>query len=191
MNRQGAYLLASSHLGNLEPFILGFIYRRRIEWMTRLEFFGHPFTRWILPRLGAFVVNRQGVPVSAIRNAITRINEGRLVGICPEGGVKIGKESVCRGGAIKRGVCLISSRNGVPVVPCVMVGTHDLNRIGPWLPFRRARLWLAFGNPIFPRSDVTDRRQARLQMAEEIEEQYVALYQELIQKYGIDDNWVP
>jgi 1-acyl-sn-glycerol-3-phosphate acyltransferase len=191
MNRPGGYLLASSHLGNLEPFILGIIYRRRIEWMTRIEFFGSRFTRWILPRMGAFVVNRLGVPISAIRNAIDRAKQGRVVGICPEGGVKIAGESVCRGGLIKRGVCLISQRTGVPVVPCVMLGTHDLNRVGPWLPFKRARIWVAFGTPVMPPADATDRRAAREIMAQAIERQYVSLYQELLDKYGIDDKWVP
>jgi 1-acyl-sn-glycerol-3-phosphate acyltransferase len=191
MKRPGGYLLASSHLGNLEPFILGIIYRRRLEWMTRIEFFGSRFTRWILPRAGAFVVNRQGVPVSAVRNAIDRAKQGRVVGICPEGGVKTANESVCRGGQIKRGVCLISQRTGVPVVPCVMLGTHDLNRIGPWLPFRRARIWVAFGTPIHPVTDFTDRKAARKAMAEQIERQYVSLYQELLAKYGIDDNSIP
>jgi 1-acyl-sn-glycerol-3-phosphate acyltransferase len=191
MARQGGYLLASSHLGNLEPFILGIIYRRRIEWMTRIEFFGSRFTRWILPRAGAFVVNRQGVPVSAIRNAIDRAKDGRVVGICPEGGVKIADQSVCRGGAIKRGVCLISQRTGVPIVPCVMLGTHDLNRVGPWLPFKRAKIWVAFGTPILPTPQAGDRRTARKIMAEEIERQYVSLYRELLEKYKIDDRWVP
>jgi 1-acyl-sn-glycerol-3-phosphate acyltransferase len=191
MNRQAGYLLASSHLGNLEPFILGIIYRRRIEWMTRIEFFGSRFTRWILPRAGAFVVNRQGVPISAIRNAIGRAKDGRVVGICPEGGVKIAGESVCRGGPIKHGVCLISHRSGVPVVPCVMLGTHDLNRVGPWLPFKRARIWVAFGSPVMPQTDATDRRAARRKMAEEIERQYVSLYRELLDKSGIADGWIP
>jgi 1-acyl-sn-glycerol-3-phosphate acyltransferase len=191
MKREGGYLLASTHLGNLEPFVLGIIYRRRIEWMTRIEFFGSKFTRWILPRSGAFVVNRQGVPVSAIRNAIDRVKRGRVVGICPEGGVKIARESACRGGSIKRGACLVAYRTGAPIVPVVMIGTHDLNRAGPWLPFRRARLWAAFGTPILPMVDAPDRRAERKRMAEEIERQYVSLYQELLEKYGIDDKWVP
>jgi 1-acyl-sn-glycerol-3-phosphate acyltransferase len=191
MKHLGGYLLASSHLGNLEPFILGIIYRRRIEWMTRIEFFGSRFTRWILPRAGAFVVNRQGVPVSAIRNAIARVKENRVVGICPEGGVKIANESVCRGGPIKRGICLISQRTNAPVIPVVMLGTHTLNRIPPWLPFKRARIWVAFGTPILPQPNVIDRREARSAMAEEIERQYVSLYQKLLTTYSIDDRRIP
>ena len=72
-----------------------------------------------------------------------------------------------------------------------MIGTHDLNRAGPWLPFCRARLWAAFGTPILPMVDAPDRRAERKRMAEEIERQYVSLYQELLEKYGIDDKWVP
>ena len=62
----------------------------------------------LLRKLHAFEVRRAGVPVSTIRTAIERLGQGRIVGICPEGGVMRGTESCVRGGDIKRGVGLIS-----------------------------------------------------------------------------------
>jgi 1-acyl-sn-glycerol-3-phosphate acyltransferase len=189
--RPDGYLIACSHFSHLEPFLLGFLLRRKIDWMSRVEFFCYRWTTWFLLRFGAFPVNRQGVPVSAIRTSLARIRQGRVVGICPEGGVTIGKESVCRGGPIKRGVCLISHRTGAPIIPCVMIGTHTLNRVEPWLPFRRARLWIAFGNPVMPDATAPTRQAARAAMATELQQQFVALYEELRQRYGIDDAFVP
>ena len=186
--RQGAYLLASSHLGNLDPFLLGVILGRPIDWITRVEFYRFPPIAWMLHRLKTIKVRRFGVPVSAIRTAIARLQAGRLVGICPEGGVCKGCESCLAGGRIKRGVGLIAYRAAVPELPCAVVGADRLNRVGPWLPFRRARLWVAFGERLIdPRPDL-DHRAAREQLARELEAEYVKLFQELSCAYDLSED---
>jgi 1-acyl-sn-glycerol-3-phosphate acyltransferase len=186
--RQGACLLASSHLGNLDPFLLAVVFDRPIDWITRVEFYRYPPIAWMLNRLNTIKVRRFGVPVSAIRTAIARLRAGRLVGICPEGGVCRGRESCLAGGPTKRGVGLLAYRTGVPVLPCVIIGADRLNRVGPWLPFRRARLWVAFGERLIePRTDL-DRRAAREQLARELEAEYVKLFDELSQTYGLDEG---
>src|SRR5687767_15099448 len=37
--RHGPYILALTHLGNLDPFCSSVVVRRRIRWMARKEFF--------------------------------------------------------------------------------------------------------------------------------------------------------
>jgi 1-acyl-sn-glycerol-3-phosphate acyltransferase len=191
-NRKGGYLLACTHLSHLEPMLVSLLTHRSVDWMTRIEFYRHPPIARYLNALGAFAVRRQGVPVSAIRTAIARAKQGRVVGICPEGGVVKGRESACRGAAIKHGVCLVAARANVPIIPCVMLGTYDLNRAGPWMPYRpRVPVWAAFGQPIWPDASANDRREARRALARKLEAEYVRLYHELLQKYGINDADVP
>ncbi|HEY2586482.1 MAG TPA: lysophospholipid acyltransferase family protein [Tepidisphaeraceae bacterium] len=186
--RGGAYLLASSHLGNLDPFLLSVVFDRPIDWITRVEFYRLPPIAWMLDRLKTIKVRRFGVPVSAIRTAIARLQAGRLVGICPDGGVCRGRESCLAGGRIKRGVGLIAYRTGAPVLPCAIIGADRLNRVGPWLPFRRARLWVAFGERVIePRTEL-DRRAAREQLASKLETEYVKLFQELSRTYGLTED---
>jgi 1-acyl-sn-glycerol-3-phosphate acyltransferase len=183
--RKGGYLLACTHLGHLDPFLLGIIIDRPIDWLTRIEFYRRPTIARLLDGLNAIKVRRFGVPVSAIRTAITRLKNGRLVGICPEGGVCCGSASSMRGAPIKRGVGLLSYRTGMPVLPCAIVGANRLNRVSPWLPFKRARLWVAFGDRLIePRMDL-DRKAAREAMAKELEAEYVKLFEELGRTYGI------
>lgn len=188
--RSGGYILAPTHLSHLEPFIFGALMQRYIDWMSRIEFFGPWWSRLFLYAIGAFPVRRFGVPVSAVRTAIDRASSGRIVGIFPEGGVAVGQQSLCRGGKAKRGLCLIAYRSNVPVLPCVALGTHTLNRVGPWLPFRRARLWIAFGEPIWPDLSLPPRA-ARERLAEQLEQAYVSLYQELLATYQLDDATIP
>jgi 1-acyl-sn-glycerol-3-phosphate acyltransferase len=111
-----------------------------------------------------------------------------VVGICPEGGVCRGGGSCLRGAPIKKGVALISYRTGVPVLPCAIVGADRLNCVGPWLPFKRAKLWVAFGDRVIePRTDL-DRKSARQVMAQELQREYVKLFADLRNQFGLGED---
>src|SRR5262249_49924951 len=116
-----------------------------------------------------------------------------IVGIFPEGGVVRGTDAVFRGGPMKRGVCVVGIRAGVPVVPVVVLGTERLNSVSPWLPARRGRLWIAFGREIQPpplRPGVS-RRGARFQMADQIQSEFIRAYRELLSHSGLADAQIP
>lgn len=189
--RPGGYVLAPTHLSHLEPFCLGILIRRKVDWMARLEFFRRRWAAAILYAVDSFPVNRFGVPVRAVRTAIARARAGRVVGVFPEGGVATGAQSVCRGGPAKKGAFAVACRANVPVLPCVVLGTYALNEVKPWLPFRNARIWVIYGKPIEPNPDAPTRRQAREEMAAAWKAQVRELYDELRGIYGIADGDVP
>src|SRR5690625_3442770 len=56
----GGYILAVTHLGNLEPAITSCILRRKIRWMARCEYFKPLWARVALRSVGGFPVNRNG-----------------------------------------------------------------------------------------------------------------------------------
>lgn len=189
-DRPGGWLLACSHISHLDPFCASALLPRRVGWMARIEFYQCGWTSRLLDWLHAFPVNRQGVPVRAIKTALARLKRGEVVGLFPEGEIKAGAGSVLRGGAIKRGVCLLAAHSGRPVLPCVILGTEKLNAVKPWLPGRRGRLWIACGDFIEPVVG-PDRRAARAEMAARIEQAFIALYARLRQEHGLDDSVVP
>ena len=156
--RAGGYVLAPTHLSHLEPFCLGILIRRKVDWMARLEFFRRKWAAGLLYAVDSFPVNRFGIPVRCIRTAIARARAGRIVGIFPEGGVAVGQQSVCRGGPMKKGACVVACRANVPILPCVVLGTYRLNEVRPWLPFRNARIWAIYGRPIYPNPNAATRR---------------------------------
>jgi 1-acyl-sn-glycerol-3-phosphate acyltransferase len=186
----GGYILACSHVSNLDPLCVSTLLSRRVCWMARIEFFRRGWSALLLRLVHAIPVNRQGVPVSAVRTALGLLGRGEVVGIFPEGEVKNGKGSVLRGGSIKRGACLLAARSGRPVVPCVVVGTERLNCVKPWIPFLRGRLWIIFGKPVGPVNG-GNRRAARASMAAQIEAAFVGLYAELRRSFELDDNILP
>ncbi|MDP9174896.1 MAG: 1-acyl-sn-glycerol-3-phosphate acyltransferase [Planctomycetota bacterium] len=195
--QQGGYLLACTHFSHTEPMCATFLLDRPVDWVTRIEFYRFKPIAWLLRAIDTIPVNRRGVSVKAIRTAIARAKAGRVVGVFPEGGVALGAESVCRGGPIKKGICMIACAAGVPIVPCVLLGTHKFNRMLPWLPIKQGKLWVAFGRPIEPLAAPRDRafaslrRANRAAMALELQERFSLLYDELRQKYGIEDSSIP
>ncbi|MDR3402897.1 MAG: lysophospholipid acyltransferase family protein [Chthoniobacter sp.] len=188
--RPGGWLLACSHVSHLDPFCIGSQLPRKISWMARIEFYRRRWTRALLASVHAFPVNRQGVPVSAIKTALERLKNGDVVGVFPEGKIKMAHESVLRGAEIKRGVCLLAARANCPVLPCVILGTDKLNAVDPWLPARRGRLWIACGDFIEPVQGL-NRRAARAEMAARIERAMVELYARLRREYGLEDSILP
>jgi 1-acyl-sn-glycerol-3-phosphate acyltransferase len=188
--RPGGWLLACSHVSHLDPFCIGSQLPRKIGWMARIEFYRRRWTRAAMSAVHAFPVNRQGVPVSAIKTALQRLQAGEVVGVFPEGELKTAHESVLRGARIKRGVCLLAARANCPVLPCVILGTDQLNQVGPWLPARRGKIWIACGDFIEPVHGL-DKHAARAEMAARIESALIALYARLRQEYGLDDSILP
>jgi 1-acyl-sn-glycerol-3-phosphate acyltransferase len=186
----GGFVLACSHLSHLEPVIVSALVNRKIDYMTRIEFFKHRMISRMIYALDGFPVNRQKPAHSTLRTAISRVKAGRVVGIFPEGGVAHGTESVLRGGPIKKGACVVSYRTATPIVPVVVVGTDKLNSVGPWLPFKRGRIWVIFGKPIHPRLDEPRRKVARELMAADLQTEFRNLYLELCSTCGIDDKQV-
>lgn len=191
IDRPGGFVLAATHVSHLEPAVIACHTRRTVHWLARIEFYRHPLAAAFMRFCGALPVNRTGRSVRTLRRAIELARGGEVVGIFPEGGVVRGADAVFRGGEAKRGACLIAIRAGVPVVPVVVLGTERLNRVPAWLPFRRSRVWVAYGRAIEPPAATTHRRAARFEMAEQMRHEFVRVYQELLGRAGLADAEVP
>jgi len=191
--RPGGYVLACTHLSHLDPICMAVLVNRKVDWMARIEFFRSRFAAAYLWACDAFPVKRFNFTGRAIRTAVARAAAGRVVGIFPEGGVVKGNASACRGGPIKAGACVIAQRAAVPIIPCVIVGTHELNRPLPWIPYRRGHLCVVFGHPVEPRQGVPgrQRRAARLEMADRLRAEFRRTFGELLETFNIPDPEVP
>ncbi len=189
--RTDGFILACSHLSHLEPILVSGVVNRHVRWMARIEFYRK---RWAAASLnwgGAFPVDRFGNSLASVRTAVRLAKAGECVGIFPEGGVRQGPNSIMRGGPIKLGVCTIALQAGVPVVPVIVLGTEKLNHVGPWLPFRRGKLWYAFGNLVPPGPRGTSRRADRAAMGERLRAEFSRLYQHTLARTGLSNDQIP
>ena len=187
---EGGVLIAVSHVSHLDPIVVSAVLRRRISWVSRIEFHRQWFMRTVLYHGGAFQVDRAGPALPTIREGLRRLKRGEAVGIFPEGEIMRGADSVLRGAAIKHGVCLLAARSGRPVLPVVVLGTDQLGHLGPWLPAKRGKLWVHVGNPIHAQTGGHG-RQGRAEFAARLAAEYCRLFAEMRVKYDLPESIVP
>jgi 1-acyl-sn-glycerol-3-phosphate acyltransferase len=73
-----------------------------------------------------------------------------MIGIFPEGGIRDGARSILSGAEMREGAFLLAAKAGFPVVPVVILGSERLYNRRNWLPWRRAKVYIAIGEPVFP-----------------------------------------
>ena len=164
--------------------MLGCWFPRYIDWMAMEELYSNRWSAWLVRALCAFPVRRSAGDFASLRAALGRLKIGRIVGIFPEGGIRAGAGSILENAPVWVGFAGLSILSDQPVVPCVIMGTDRLYRPKNWLPFRRVPIWMGFGKPIQPRTDLP-REQAQAVLVEELKRSLIALKDELVQHFGL------
>jgi 1-acyl-sn-glycerol-3-phosphate acyltransferase len=139
--RQGAVVLASNHLSNIDPLILGVSFPRQIHFMAKAELWKPPLLGRLVEALGSFPVHRGEADREAVRQGIEVVRAGAVLGIFPEGH----RQPEGHLGRPQPGVAFFSLREGVSTVPVAIVGTDRMVKgRRPGFP----RVGVTFGPPI-------------------------------------------
>lgn len=111
---KGGFIIASNHVSNLDPPMLGIVFNARYSFMAKDELFHvNPLFTWLITILGAFPVKRGAKDLAALDKGIEGLNNGRALVIFPEGT----RSKTGELGKPKSGVAIVAMRAGVPVVP--------------------------------------------------------------------------
>ena len=178
-------LLAVSHLSHYDPVVVGTLLRREVDWMARAEFYRTTGSRWACKHSGCIELDRQGHALPGLREALRRLEAGRLVGIFPEGEIMAGPASVLNGGPLRGGAALLARRAKVPIVPCVVLNSDQHRRVGPWLPLRRGRLWVGLGEPLYAKPELGPGRRSRAELSARLAESLRAVYHGLCERCDV------
>src|SRR6266446_913946 len=189
-NRDGGLLLAANHISHFDPFILSSVVGRKIDWMAMAEFFPNPLVGSFLRAVDAFPADRNRADRKTIRTAIERLKQGRVVGVFPEGGIRDGARSLLEGAPLRPGASTLAHIAGVPIVPCVIVGSDRLYSKKSWLPLRRTRVWVAFADPI-PHFPDLEKSAARERIERELAAAFKHLYAELRERFSLTADDLP
>jgi len=187
---KGAYILACNHISHFDPPFLSGWSSRRIEWIAMSELLGTWWSRAAFGWLDVIPVQRNGDDRQALREALRRLADGRVVGVFPEGGIRDGQDSMLCGGSIREGVALLAVRAECPVVPAIILGSERLYNPRNWFFWRRARVYLAIGKPILP-PRTANRSEARRELLQALHSSMAELKAELFQKYSLTGNDLP
>ncbi|HEX4638023.1 MAG TPA: 1-acyl-sn-glycerol-3-phosphate acyltransferase [Chthoniobacterales bacterium] len=190
VKRAGGFLLASNHISHFDPVIISSVVRRKIDWMAMAEFFPMPVIGPFLRAVDAFPAERDRADRKTIRTAIERLRKGRIVGVFPEGGIRDGARSLLEGARLRAGASTLAHIAGVPIVPCVILGTDRLYAKRSWLPFRRTPVWIGFGQPISNYPEL-EKSAARERLENELTAAFQQIYAELREKFQLAPDDLP
>ncbi len=145
----GGLIVASNHRSFLDPFVIGALlpWRRRIQFVAKVELFEKRWQGWLLSRLGAFPIRRGQSDEAAMETARVAVERGGTVVIFPEG-TRIRTGSL---GTPKRGVGRLALESGAAVLPVAVFGSEQVRR--GWR-IRPRKVRLRAGQPMtFPRTE--------------------------------------
>lgn len=138
----GSYLVICNHLTWRDPiFLCASLRQQQPHFMAKKELFRIPVFNWMIRALGAYPVNRGGADVGAIRHTIRMLEDGKAVGMFPQGHRNNGVDP--RTTKIHAGAAMIALRAGVPILP-VFIRVPD-NRMRAF-----CRKEVIIGKPITP-----------------------------------------
>ncbi|MEU9303220.1 lysophospholipid acyltransferase family protein [Streptomyces sp. NPDC048269] len=147
---EGAAIIAGNHLSFSDHFLMPAILKRRITFLAKAEYFTGPglkgrLTAAFFRSAGQIPVDRSGKNAgqAALREGLGVLAKDELLGIYPEG-TRSHDGRLYKG---KVGVAAMALGAGVPVVPCAMVGTFEIQPPGKKIPKIR-RVTIRFGEPM-------------------------------------------
>ena len=118
--KDGPYVLICNHISNADPvFLCAAGTKQQPHFMAKKELFKVPLLRKLIAALGAYPVNRSGADVSAIKNTIKMLEEGKSIGIFPQGHREKGIRP--HNATLKNGAAMIACRAKATVLPCCVI----------------------------------------------------------------------
>jgi 1-acyl-sn-glycerol-3-phosphate acyltransferase len=159
---EGPGILAFNHVSVLDGPCIAVEAAWRRRRMTRslvaAEIFRIPLIGWLLRRYRQIPIRRGQRDVGALDEAIATIRGGALASVAPEGVVNPDPDHLQR---VRSGIARIALPTGAPVIPVGIWGTHRRWPKGrpSWGPPLRPRLGIAFGEPIDPKGNASEREE--------------------------------
>jgi 1-acyl-sn-glycerol-3-phosphate acyltransferase len=136
----GGAIVVANHASFLDPIVLGSACPRQIHFIVLQSMYDWWRLRWFYWGMHTIPVRAGEADPKAIRQALTRLRSGEVVGLFPEGG-RSGDGTLQDA---KVGAALLAALSGVPVVPCWIQGAHQSLPPGAAFPLP-AKVTVTFG----------------------------------------------
>lgn len=132
--KEGGCILAGNHLSDLDAYLLFAGTSRPIHFLGKKELFESK-NSWFFKMMHLIPVDRKNKNPEAKKEAIDILNEGKIIGIFPEGTYH--KEDLLL--PFKPGAISFAEKTGVPIIPFAMDSTFKF----------RCHPVIKFGKPIY------------------------------------------
>lgn len=144
----GPVLILANHTSSADGWFLLCSCPRLVGFLASREHYAvHPLVRRFLDYIGCIPVTRDGRDPVAARRALRRLDEGKVLGLFPEGnlsGVKRGRLH-----QPKAGIAWLALHRNVPVLPVWIAGGPRTDRLlKAWFNPRHSPVRLFWGKPV-------------------------------------------
>ena len=140
----GNVIIASNHVSNLDPIILGLAYKRHTSYLAKDSLFRNKIFGFVLLKVSsAFPIKRNTGDIGALREALKRLSRGDSLVMFPEGTRKsaLGEKQP------QQGIGFLAVKSGVPVIPAYILGSDKVMPPGA-KHLARAAVTVIFGKPL-------------------------------------------
>ncbi len=143
--KTGGILIAANHMSRMDiPVLFINEYRPEMTALVTTKYLKHPLLKWFIVTAEGIWLDRDTADFSAFRKAVEALNQGKALGIAPEG-TRSTTAKLLEG---KPGTALLALRAGVPIVPAAICGTED--SVSKMLHLQRPRITVEYGPAIQP-----------------------------------------
>lgn len=136
-------IICCNHISMFDPVVLGVFYDRQIYFMAKKELFSNKILASFLNKLGVISVDRKGLTLSAIKNALRLLNNNCVLGIFPEG-TRVKDFDINN---VKPGIAMLAYKSKSPVLPVFIDADYKF----------RGNIKIYFGKPKYYFDDCEDK----------------------------------
>lgn len=137
-------VVAANHTSYFDPPLLTVLFKNQIHFMARSSLFRFPIFSWIIRKLNAHPVDRDGADLGAIKTICHIIEQNNRVILFPEGTRSSNGEL----GKIKGGFALIMERTHCDLIPIYIHGAYEAWSRSKKIPKLFGKIECVIGEPI-------------------------------------------
>lgn len=133
--KDGACIICSNHKSYFDPPMLVAFNKRHVNMIAKKDLLKNPIMGWLCKTFGAFLVERDGKDIEAVKQSLKILKNGEILGVFPEGT----RNGLAKGEKVKNGAVLMAIKSGAPIIPAGIKGDYKLFR----------KVTMTYGEPIY------------------------------------------
>ncbi len=142
--QKGPFVLVANHQSLIDPLVLMACIPRKIIFLAAAYVFEIPLIGSVVRAGGALPVNSPKGDSKSIKQSLSHLSKGGVIGVFPEGGVSLDGQLT----PFLPGWAYLALKAGVPAIPVAISGTQHVLPVGKYIP-RCGRIRINIGEP-FP-----------------------------------------
>jgi 1-acyl-sn-glycerol-3-phosphate acyltransferase len=150
--KKGPFILVCNHFNRLDPPFVVFAIKRPINFLMASDQTLEAQLMWAPWLYGFIPTDRQNIAPSTIKQSITALKKGEVVGIFPEG---TATEQYIR--PAKKGAAYLAMTTGTPILPMSLIGMNNI--WANWFKGIKPKLRIKIGKTFRPMSLPKERKE--------------------------------